>query len=290
MTASRTTPTLWVLVIITGPSRKPDSSTQVVPVISPLPFCENHPAKTASFMESFPRGRTAVTPVRTGPMPTCSFPSPEMSVVWPTVTPATSVMALNFPGVPSKGTPRSRARAFLGATCCANETNGTSKTLNESRTNESNANGSNTKDRKRIPIFSPRQIKNKSEYEWNQCSLIQKRTVGVKTKPIVCGVRQPGSRFYDVGGVRHSNSGSRLPHSAELCIQACYAGCANFGGTCVRMTGKIGIWFLAAALGAAGARAQSGQPVKLDVDLRDAAKRVYHSKMEFAVSAGPLAL
>ena len=29
MTASRTTPTLWVLVISTGPSRKPDSSTQV---------------------------------------------------------------------------------------------------------------------------------------------------------------------------------------------------------------------------------------------------------------------
>ena len=38
ITASRTTPTLWVLVISTGPSRKPDSSTQVVPVISPLPF------------------------------------------------------------------------------------------------------------------------------------------------------------------------------------------------------------------------------------------------------------
>src|SRR5260221_10703023 len=119
-------------------------------------------------------------------------------------------------------------------------------------------------------FFLRRQIKNKSEYEWNQCSLIQKRTVGVKTKPIICGVRQPGSRFHDVGGVRHSNSGSRLPHSTELCIQACYAGCANFGGTCMRMTGKIGIWFLAAALGAASARAQSGQPVKLEVDLRDA--------------------
>src|SRR6267142_4649934 len=52
-------------------------------------------------------------------------------------------------------------------------------------------------------FFLRRQIKNKSEYEWNQCSLIQKRTVGVKTKPIICGVRQPGSRFYDVGGVRH---------------------------------------------------------------------------------------
>src|SRR5580704_9255123 len=112
ITASRTTPTLWVLVIITGPSRNPDSSTQVVPVISPLPFCANHPAKTGLFKESAPRGSTAVTPVRTGPWPTCNLPDPEISVVWPTVTPATSVMALSGPGVPSKGTPRSRARGF----------------------------------------------------------------------------------------------------------------------------------------------------------------------------------
>src|SRR5208282_915305 len=109
-------PTLWVLVIITGPSRKPDSSTQVVPVISPFPLSEYHPAKTGSSI-FLPRGRTAVTPVRTGPLPTTSFPSPEISVVWPTVTPATSVMALSGPGVPSKGTPRSRARGFAaGAT------------------------------------------------------------------------------------------------------------------------------------------------------------------------------
>src|SRR5215467_10863872 len=94
ITASRTTPTLCVLVIITGPSKKPDSSIHVVPVISPLPFCENQPANTASFIELFPRGSTAVTPVRTGPFPTSSFPSPEISVVWPTSIPATSVMAL----------------------------------------------------------------------------------------------------------------------------------------------------------------------------------------------------
>src|ERR1700689_920161 len=112
MTASRTTPTLCVLVIITGPSRNPDSSTQVVPVISPLPFCANQPAKTGLFKESAPRGNTAVTPVRIGPLPTCNLPEPEISVVWPTVTPATSVMALSGPGVPSKGTPRSRARGF----------------------------------------------------------------------------------------------------------------------------------------------------------------------------------
>src|SRR5437868_13765877 len=80
ITASRTTPTLWVLVIITGPSRKPDSSTHVVPVISPLPFSVNHPANTGSLL-FLPRGRTAVTPVRTGPTPTFSGPEPEMSVV-----------------------------------------------------------------------------------------------------------------------------------------------------------------------------------------------------------------
>src|ERR1700732_2960815 len=80
-TASRTTPTLWVLVIITGPSRNPDSSTQVVPVISPLPFCENHAANTGLESESWPRGSTAVTPVRTGPRPTCSLPDPEIKVV-----------------------------------------------------------------------------------------------------------------------------------------------------------------------------------------------------------------
>src|ERR1700748_1147872 len=119
MTASRTTPTLCVLVIITGPSRNPDSSTQVVPVISPLPFCENHPATTGLFIESFPRGTIAVTPVRIGPWPTTSFPSPEIRVVNPTVTPETSVIAFKGPGVPSNGTPKSRARGLAG-TLCAN--------------------------------------------------------------------------------------------------------------------------------------------------------------------------
>ena len=57
----------------------------------------------------------AVTPVRTGPLPTSSLPSPEISVVWPTSTPLTSVMALLGPGVPSKGTPRSRARGLVWA-------------------------------------------------------------------------------------------------------------------------------------------------------------------------------
>src|SRR6185437_16515486 len=114
ITASRTTPTLWVFVIITGPSRNPESSTQWVPVISPLPFRLNHPANTAS-RESFPRGRTAVTPVLTGPTPTFSAPSPEISVVCPTFTPFTSVMALSAPALPSNGTPKSLARGLLCA-------------------------------------------------------------------------------------------------------------------------------------------------------------------------------
>jgi predicted metalloprotease with PDZ domain len=37
-------------------------------------------------------------------------------------------------------------------------------------------------------------------------------------------------------------------------------------------------------------RGQENAPVKLEVDLRDAAKRVYHSKMEFPVNPGPLTL
>ena len=112
ITASRTTPTEWVFVIITGPHRKPDSSTHVVPVISPLPFRVNQPAKTGS-PEFLPRGSTAVTPVRTGPRPTTSLPLPVMTVVWPTSTPATSVMASSGPGAPSSGIPTSRARSFF---------------------------------------------------------------------------------------------------------------------------------------------------------------------------------
>src|ERR1700736_3999659 len=55
----------------------------------------------------------AVTPVRTGPLPTTSLPSPRMIVVYPPSTPATSVIAFNGPVVPSNGTPRSRARTVF---------------------------------------------------------------------------------------------------------------------------------------------------------------------------------
>src|SRR5437867_7552454 len=52
----------------------------------------------------------AVTPVRTGPWPTTSFPSPLMSVVMPTATPGISVMALQGPGSPGNGSPSPRPR------------------------------------------------------------------------------------------------------------------------------------------------------------------------------------
>src|SRR5215475_14666473 len=40
--------------------------------------------------------------------------------------------------------------------------------------------------------------------------------------------------------------------------------------------------------GAAGQ--QAGKAVKLEVDLREAPKRIYHAKMEFAVKPGPFTL
>src|SRR6184192_3487898 len=132
ITASRTTPTECVFVIITGPHRNPDSSTQVVPVISPLPFIVNQPANTGS-SESLPRGKIAVTPVRTGPFPTTSLPFPSTSVRWPTSMPPTSVMASRGPGVPSNGMPKARPRSgrwarvtLEGTATSPARTNGTS--------------------------------------------------------------------------------------------------------------------------------------------------------------------
>jgi len=55
---------------------------------------------------------------------------------------------------------------------------------------------------------------------------------------------------------------------------------------------QAAILFVTAMLAAAsGARAQQGgKPVKLEVDLREAARRVYHAKMEFTVKPGPFTL
>src|SRR5712692_11506912 len=117
----------------TAPSRKPASSIHVVPVISPLPLRENQPANTGS-LDALPRGRIAVTPVRTGPAPTFRGPSPATSVVMPTSTPGTSVIAFRDPGVPSKGTPRSRARGrSWAAGACENATNPAMQTARDRR-------------------------------------------------------------------------------------------------------------------------------------------------------------
>ena len=58
----------------------------------------------------------------------------------------------------------------------------------------------------------------------------------------------------------------------------------KFGVTTGSLVGIIFLFCGAVTYG------QGRQAVKLDVDLRDAAKRVYHSKMEFPVTAGPLTL
>src|SRR6185312_3151841 len=90
--------------------RNPDSRIHSSPVSSPLPFRRCAPAVTGSPHGSSEPGTITVTPVRTGPSPTRSGPSPEISVVWPTPTPATSVIAFAGPGGRSPmTTPRSRA-------------------------------------------------------------------------------------------------------------------------------------------------------------------------------------
>ena len=76
ISASRTVPTLLVVVSSTGPYSSPDSFSQCVPVISPFPFSTCVPPNTGA-SPAFPRGHTAVTPDRTGPFPTTSFPSPK---------------------------------------------------------------------------------------------------------------------------------------------------------------------------------------------------------------------
>jgi predicted metalloprotease with PDZ domain len=74
--------------------------------------------------------------------------------------------------------------------------------------------------------------------------------------------------------------------------EECVTLARNFEGVFMRVFGAkaafvAGIIFLS---GGTATRGQEKQPVKLEVDLRDATKRVYHSKMEFPVSAGPLTL
>ena len=101
--ASRTTPTLCVLVSAIGVVSRPDSRTHSSPVSSPLPLSVWQPANSCSTATSASLGTITVTPVRTA--------SPSMSVTEPTLTPATSVIASSSPGAASPKTiPRSRER------------------------------------------------------------------------------------------------------------------------------------------------------------------------------------
>ena len=52
----------------------------------------------------------------------------------------------------------------------------------------------------------------------------------------------------------------------------------------------VGLAAALLAMAASAAAQQGGKPVKLEVDLREAARRVYHMKMEFAVKAGRFTL
>ena len=110
-TPSIARPMFMVFVSTTGTSSAPCVSIQMLPVISPVPFSTQVAAGTFSRHRSPPCGRIAVTPVRTGPNPGRSFPSPRFRVTCPTRTPFTSVMALSGPGAIRPMTiPRSRMR------------------------------------------------------------------------------------------------------------------------------------------------------------------------------------
>ena len=57
-----------------------------------------------------------------------------------------------------------------------------------------------------------------------------------------------------------------------------------------RIAVVCGLFVPIAVFSAVTATAQSQPPVKLEVDLRDAPRRIYHSKMEFSVKPGPFTL
>ncbi|GAO04438.1 hypothetical protein PSR1_03332 [Anaeromyxobacter sp. PSR-1] len=82
-----------------GVSTSPHSRSWVIPETSPAPFSTKPPPTTRSSNTLVGLGRIAVTPVRTGPLPTRSGPAPRVTVEWPTRTPATSVMAFQRPGL-----------------------------------------------------------------------------------------------------------------------------------------------------------------------------------------------
>ena len=102
-----------VLVSRMGVSSRPHSWTCVIPETSPAPLRTKPPA-TTRLSNTLALGMMAVTPVRTGPLPRSSGPSPMISVVCPTCTPATSVMAFDSPtGNRPMEKPSSRRRCLI---------------------------------------------------------------------------------------------------------------------------------------------------------------------------------
>ena len=111
-TASHARPTCIVDVSRIGVSSTPHSRTWMAEVSSPAPLSTATPAarpwRTTSLTGP---GTMAVTPVRATPRPAGGSGSSRQTVVWPTRTPGTSVMALPGPvGSRPISMPSSRAR------------------------------------------------------------------------------------------------------------------------------------------------------------------------------------
>jgi hypothetical protein len=81
MTASRTTPTLCVLVIMTGPFEKTGLLDPGAPVISPLPFCANQPGEHRIGERIAAARQDRRDPGAHRPDAHLQFPRPEISVV-----------------------------------------------------------------------------------------------------------------------------------------------------------------------------------------------------------------
>ncbi len=108
-----------MLVIITGPSRNPDSSTQAVPVISPLPFCENQAANTWSEAESFPRGQHRRHAGAYGTLAHLQFTRAGYQRGMAHGDADHIGDGVQRPGRAVEGNSKSRARGFSGAAVCA---------------------------------------------------------------------------------------------------------------------------------------------------------------------------
>src|SRR6266851_3476739 len=110
---------------------------------------------------------------------------------------------------------------------------------------------------------------------------------GTSVATSACKEQRSPIKSIQMRAMRTRGGASRYRMNARIT-----AVCGIFGGTFMRMSGlKAGILgALIVVFSGAGARAQERPAVKLEVDLRDAATRVYHSKMEFPVTPGPLTL